>query len=111
MHVLPVLQLHSAVGKAIYGILNEPGREDIRYSPPGFMHQWFLKHWKEGSLVPRPNPHVGKRVWCTSSDFLGFQDAKQSCDINYCHGNALSGMRVAHATTLWPHLRRWCAVT
>ena len=28
------------------------------------------------SLVPRPNPHAGKRVWCTSSDFLGFQDAK-----------------------------------
>ena len=51
------------------------------------------------SLVPRPNPHAEKRVWCTSSDFLGFQDAKQSCDINYCHGNALSGMRVAHATT------------
>ena len=62
------------------------------------------------SLVPRPNPLAGKRVWCTSSDFLGFQDAKQSCDINYCHGNALSGMRVAHVTTLWPHLRRWCAV-
>ena len=52
------------------------------------------------SLVPRPNPHAGKRVWCTSSDFLGFQDAKQSCDINYCHGNALSGMQVAHVTTL-----------
>ena len=63
------------------------------------------------SLVPRPNPHAGKRVWCTSSNFLGFQDAKPSCDINYCHGNALSGMRVAHVTTLWPHLRRWCAVT
>ena len=63
------------------------------------------------SLVPRPNPHAGKRVWCTSSDFLGFQDAKQSCDINYCHGNALSGMRVAHATMLWPQLRCWCAVT
>ena len=27
------------------------------------------------SLVPRPNPHAGKRVWCTSGDFLGFQDA------------------------------------
>ena len=24
------------------------------------------------SLVPRPNLHAGKRVWCTSSDFLGF---------------------------------------
>ena len=22
------------------------------------------------SLVPKPNPHAGKRVWCTSSDFL-----------------------------------------
>ena len=66
---------------------------------------------KYTSLIPRPNPHAGKRVWCTSSDFLRFQDAKQSSDINYCHGNALSCMRVAHATTLWPQLRRWCAVT
>ena len=79
-------------------------------------HAFQLKSQGEGCpnslLVSFPDPTpAGKRVWCTSSDFLGFQDVKQSCDINYCHGNALSGMRVAHATTQWPHLRRWCAVT
>ena len=24
------------------------------------------------SLILRPYPHAGKRVWCTSSDFLGY---------------------------------------
>ena len=62
------------------------------------------------NLVPRPI-HAGKRVWCALSDFLGLHDAKQSCDINYYQGNALSGMPVAHATTVWPHLRHWCTVS
>ena len=36
---------------------------------------WTGLDWTGISLVPRPNLHAGKRVWCTSTDFLGFQDA------------------------------------
>ena len=70
--------------------------EDVPPPPPKVED---FKHCNNNfpSLVPRPNPHAGKRVWCTSSNFLGFQDAKQSCDINYCHGNALSGMQLGRA--------------
>ena len=45
--------------------------------PAGHMYNVIL--YVLHAIVPRPNPHAGKRVWCTSSDFLGFQDAKQSC--------------------------------
>ena len=40
------------------------------------------------SLVPRPNPLVGKRVWCTSSDFLGlwlYWSADIRCDGHVKH--------------------------
>ena len=46
----------------------------------------FLPLFHYCSLVPRPNPRLrGERVWFTSSDFLGLQDAK-------CHVILIIGM-------------------
>ena len=33
------------------------------------------------SLVPRPNPLAGKRVWCTSSDFLSWASRMQNSHV------------------------------
>ena len=52
----------------------------VRPNPPN-----HSLHCYNYSLVPRPNPHAGKRVWCTSSDFLGLQDAN-------CHVILIIGM-------------------
>ena len=44
-----------------------PGLE-TRAAPSAYGRVTF---YSRCSLGPRPHPHTGKRVWCTSSDFLG----------------------------------------
>ena len=54
------------------------------------------------SLVPRPNPHAGKRVWCTSSDFLGLHDAK-------CHVILIIGM-ATHCLVCRSRMQQQCGL-
>ena len=53
-------------------------------------------------VVPRPNPHAGKRVWCTSSDFLGLQDAK-------CHVILIIGM-ATHCLVCRSRMQQQCGL-
>ena len=53
--------------------------------------------------IPRPNPHAyvrGEKGLVYFERFLGFAGCKMSCDTNYWHGNALSGVRICAAGAL-----------